>query len=97
MIEESFEDGYISKQDAGYFNKRWSIFLYKQFLILMEDFKKDHEINFAKLKAIFPEDLEVLDIADYLGEQQFSHIRKRILDLGNDAIRNFENDIRKIV
>lgn len=94
---DSQDYDYISKQDAVAFSRRWMIILYKQFLQLMEDHRNNHKINFDKLKIIFPDDVDAIDLADYFGEQQFAHARKRILDIGNDAIRNLENDIRNIV
>jgi hypothetical protein len=88
---------YVSKEDSIYFARRHIITLYKECLVLLEDLKKDHEINFEKLKAIFPDDLDVLDVADFMGMQKYAHLRKRILDHGNDALRNFEADISKVV
>jgi len=87
----------ISKNDANYYARRHIITLYKQCLVLLEDLRKDHEINFEKLKVIFPNDLDVIDLADFFGLQQYAHLRKRILDHGNDALRNFESDISKVV
>jgi hypothetical protein len=94
---DSQDYDYISKQDAVAFSRRRIIDLYKRFLVLMEDYRNNHKVNFDKLKIIFPDDVDAIDLADYFGEQQFAYARKRILDLGNDALRELENDIKNIV
>lgn len=98
MIGEDYSQGsdLISKNDAYFFGQRNCKILYLQFLTILENLKKDHEINFAKLKAIFPNDLDVLDMSDFFGEQKFQYVRKKILDAGNEAIRNLEKDINSI-
>lgn len=70
--------------------------LFKSFLVLIEDLHKEHEINFKKLKKSLPEEHhDLLDQADYFDNQKLQYLRKKILDMGNETIRetesNFEN------
>ena len=70
--------------------------LFKAFLILIEDLHKDHEINFRKLKSSLPEEFEsIIKQADYVDQKKLQYLRKKILDMGNETIRetesNFEN------
>ena len=70
--------------------------LFKSFLVLIEDLHKDHAINFEKLKKALPkEHHSLIDQADYFDHQKLQYLRKKILDMGNETIRetesNFEN------
>ena len=70
--------------------------LFKSFLVLIEDLHKVHEINFEKLKKALPEEHHALiRQADYFDQQKLQYLRKKILDMGNETIRetesNFEN------
>lgn len=59
----------------------------KYFLTLLEDLQFNHKENFTKLKNSFPEDCDIIDLADYFDDPKFSHLRKRILDHLNDSLR----------
>lgn len=89
---DSTED-FITKSEALFVSKKWTVALFKQVLIMLEDLKKTHDINFKKLYNSFPEDKNLISIADYFDEDQFTRIRKRILDYGNETVRNLEKDI----
>lgn len=70
--------------------------LFKSFLVLIEDLHKDHAINFEKLTKSLPEEYRpLIDQADYFDHQKLQYLRKKILDMGNETIRetesNFEN------
>lgn len=98
MIDEgnySSED-FITKSEALFVSKRWTVALFKQFLILLEDLKKDHDINFEKLRHSIPDKLALVNMADYFDEERFQRNRKRVLDLGNDITRNLEKDINNL-
>ena len=76
--------------------------LYKSFLITVEDLSEEHKHQFKKLKDAMPESEEILSQAEYLDEAQLNHIRKKILDSGNDVRRelfsymeNFEINFKK--
>lgn len=70
--------------------------LFKSFLVLIEDLHKDHAINFEKLKKALPKEYHsLINQADYFDHQKLQYLRKKILDMGNETIRetesNFEN------
>lgn len=70
--------------------------LFKDFLYLLEDLQKEHSINFDKLKKNIPDTYSYLiEQANYFDFQKMQHLRKRVLDLGNDSIRNSEEDLEK--
>jgi hypothetical protein len=81
----------------GIFKKycqRNTVALFKGFLMMLEDLQKEHQINFDKLRDSLPEDYDCLiDQADYFCEEKLQHLRKRTLDIGNEAIRNIEGEI----
>ncbi len=67
--------------------------LFKSFLVLIEDLHKEHEINFSKLRKSLPEDQSLIVQADYFDEEKLKYLRKKILDMGNEVIRNNDSDI----
>ena len=69
--------------------------LFKSFLILIEDLHKEHEINFDKLKKSLPEDQQLIVQADYFDEDKLKYLRKKVLDAGNDSLRNQNEDLEK--
>ena len=80
----------------GIFKKhcqRNTVALFKGFLMMLEDLQKEHQINFDKLRNNLPEDYDaLLDQADYFCDEKLQHLRKRTLDIGNEAIRNIEGE-----
>ncbi len=72
--------------------------LFKSFLILIEDLHKDHCINFRKLKSNIPSQYSpLIDQADYFDENKLKYLRKKILDMGNENIRNAESNYSKYI
>ena len=65
--------------------------LYKSHLSIIQDITKDHHAMMKKLKNYV--DPEVLENVDYLTEEKYNYIRKKTLDIGNEAIREFEAKI----
>ena len=63
--------------------------LYKSFLIMMEDMHDQHDNNFRKLKQALPEEIDLIDQADYWNESRMDYLRKKILDKGNDSLRKY--------
>jgi len=64
-------------------------FLFKMFLGLLEDLQREHQINFDKLYDALPDEYhDLVDMADYFDEDRFSAYRKKVLDYGNEALRN---------
>lgn len=60
--------------------------LYKKYFELTEDLLRDHKVFLSKLQETTP-DIESLD---YFTDSRYDHIRKRILDSGNDCVREIE-------
>jgi hypothetical protein len=68
--------------------------LFKSFLILIEDLNKDHMINFSKLRKALPEQYRsLIDQADYFDQHKLQYLRKKILDMGNESIRDAGNSL----
>lgn len=67
--------------------------LFKSFLILIEDLHKEHEINFNKLKESLPENEDLIVQADYFDDDKLRYLRKKVLDMGNEVIRNNSSDL----
>lgn len=67
--------------------------LFKSFLILIEDLHNEHAINFKKLKKALPDDYtSLIDQADYFDHNKMQYLRKKVLDMGNESIRESENN-----
>ena len=68
--------------------------LFKMMLIMVEDMKKDHYFHYQKLYEEIPKKYHaVLRAADHFTIDKVSWIRKRILDFGNESLRNVQNEI----
>lgn len=58
---------------------------------MVEDMKKDHDFHYEKLYNEIPKEYHsVLRTADHFTDEKVSWIRKRILDFGNESIRNLD-------
>lgn len=68
--------------------------LYKNHLILLEDVSVEHNQMMDKLKNHVAQ--ETLDDVDYLSEKKYNYFRKKTLDIGNEAIREFERSIENL-
>lgn len=70
--------------------------LFKSFLVLIEDLHHDHLDNFTKLKSAIPKEyLNLINQADYFDESKKQYLRKKVLDMGNDSVRNQNEDLEK--
>jgi hypothetical protein len=66
--------------------------LFKDFLRLLADLQQEHSIHFEKLKANLPEEYEaIIDQANYFDSEKMQYLRKKVLDMGNDSIRNADS------
>lgn len=70
------------------------IALYKKYINLIEDMQEDHLNMLNKLNSKV--DLETLKNVDYFDENKYNYIRKKILDSGNEAIREIERNLEKL-
>lgn len=67
--------------------------LYKAFLILTEDLYHENSTSFVKLKRVFPEDEDIIDQANCIDDAKMEYLRKKILDAGNDCVRQTLSDL----
>lgn len=69
----------------------------KNYLLLLEDLADEHDEAMGKVVDSLPNEYKPLIIvADHFGESRFNSIRKRVLDSGNDAIRELEDAINNL-
>ena len=68
--------------------------LYKTHLSIIRDIYEDHELMLKKLENYVQ--TEVLENLNYLTKDKYSYIRKKTLDIGNEAIRDFEKNMDKV-
>ena len=69
--------------------------LFKGFLVLLEDLYTEHQIHFKKLKKNIPDYEEIIAQADYFDKDKLQYYRKKILDIGNESIRETNSDLEK--
>ena len=68
--------------------------LFKGFLVLLEDLYTDHSIEFNKLKNNLPDQYgSVINQANYFNRDKLQYLRKKTLDLGNEIIRESQNEL----
>ena len=68
--------------------------LFKTMLLLVEDMKKDHDFHYQKLYDNIPKKYHpIIDTADHFTPEKVNWIRKRILDFGNESIRNLGSEL----
>jgi hypothetical protein len=70
--------------------------LFKGFINILEDLQQDHIRNFNKLRRVLPNDDDLIELADYFDDDKFNWLRKKTLDLGNDCIRNINDNVEKM-
>ena len=68
--------------------------LYKRYLNLIEDIQEDHKTMVEKLNNKI--DSNTLKNIDYFDNNKYNYLRKKILDIGNDAIREIEKNFEFI-
>lgn len=68
--------------------------LFTEFLMVLEDLARDHDIALDKLSAALPPDLsKYIDLADYFTPEKSVLLRKRVLDRGNHALRELYTQV----
>ncbi len=83
----------LTKEEIDVFQlKRHIISLYKAFLIILEDLEEDHIENFEKLYESLHNYKDLVRQADYFTEEKMSYLRKKVLDAGNNCIRNITGE-----
>lgn len=72
-------------------------FLFKSFLGILEDLQNHHEVNFDKLRDNLPSEYEnYIDMADYFDENRYQHYRKKVLDIGNSVLRDYNSELENL-
>lgn len=72
------------------------VVLYKRFLNTLEDVRNDHNIMLNKLDIALPREYNnTLNNVDYFSDDKYDYWRKRILDQGNESIRELERLIEQ--
>lgn len=67
---------------------RHIINLYKRYINLIEDLRLDHSVFIKKVEKKTSK--EFVEKIDYFDEVKYNYIRKKILDLGNEGIRDID-------
>lgn len=68
--------------------------LFKEMLKLVEDMRSDHDFHYNKLYENIPEQYHpVINTANHFDEKKFAWIRKKILDIGNESLRDFSTEM----
>lgn len=65
--------------------------LYKQFLYLLEDMSNSHNASFDGLERALPDHMQEIAQADWFNEEKYNHLRKRVLDMGNETVRSLDS------
>tara|TARA_Y100000114_G_scaffold142671_1_gene149465 strand:+ start:2338 stop:2628 length:291 start_codon:yes stop_codon:yes gene_type:complete len=72
-------------------------YLFKSFLISIEEMQKVHKINFEKLYENIPEEYHsLISMADYFDEKHYDIYRKKILDVGNSVLRDYNSELENL-
>ena len=72
-------------------------YLFKSFLLSIEEMQKIHKINFEKLYEHIPEEHHsVINMADYFDEKHYDLYRKKILDIGNSVLRDYNSELENL-
>ena len=67
--------------------------LYKKYFEITEDLLRDHKLYKDRIKSITLDDTASVDDLDYFTEDRFNQTRKKILDAGNDAVREIDKTL----
>ena len=70
------------------------ITLYKKYFEMIDDLKQDHDLLLKKVAESSSESFA--KNIDYFDNDKYNYIRKKILDSGNDAIRNIYTSFKSI-
>lgn len=68
--------------------------LYKKYFEIIDDLKLEHELMLKKIEK--ESSKEFVKNIDYFSTDKYNHIRKKILDAGNDTVRDVENSFNSI-
>lgn len=68
--------------------------LFKEFLEILEEVKLTHDEYFGNLlENLPPEYVTTLVVGNPLSEEKYKRLRKKVLDKGNDVLRDSESEM----
>lgn len=74
--------------------RRFVTALFKEFLEILGEVKENHDEYFGNLmEKLPPEYLTTLVVGNPLSDDKFMRLRKKVLDKGNDIIRDSELEL----
>lgn len=74
--------------------RRFVTALFKEFLEILGEVKENHDEYFGNLmEKLPPEYLTALIVGNPLSDDKFMRLRKKVLDKGNDIIRDSELEL----
>ena len=74
--------------------RRFITALFKEYLDILGEIKDSHDEYFGNLmEKLPPEFIPVLTIGNPLSDDKFMRLRKKVLDKGNDVIRDSELEL----
>jgi hypothetical protein len=83
-----------AKQSLSKRSSKSIAYLFKQYLMIIEDLKFEHDQYLKKIKLEIPSEFHnVIDNADTFDNDKLSRIRKRVLDIGNETIRSVDSEM----
>jgi hypothetical protein len=78
-------------------HKREVTNLFKNYLKILEDMRADHDFHYSKLYDLIPKEYHpIIDAANHFNDAKLAWIRKRILDGGNESLRNFAEEMENV-
>ncbi len=99
MIETSrVKEGADLKDIISFQVHRSVVNLYKKYFEITEDLLEEHKVFLSKVEARAEKSeldsiADLLKESDYFTEEKYNQIRKKILDAGNDAVRELERTL----
>ncbi len=70
--------------------------LFKQQLALLEELEEDHDVALARLHDSLPPEYQAyVKLADYLDENKAKRLRGKVLDAGNDVLRQIDEQFQR--
>ncbi len=93
------EEGSVNLKDVISFQiHRNIVSLYKRYFEITEDLLNEHKSFISKIESRLTNlgvDIKEVNMGeiDYFTDKKFSQIRKKILDVGNDATRELERTL----
>mgnify|MGYP003627331347 CR=1 FL=1 len=68
--------------------------LYKKYFEITEDLLREHKVFIDRIGKMSLDDIsESIHNLDYFTEERFNQVRKKILDAGNDAVREIDKTL----